>query len=147
PKQAIEHNGKQAAGFAIAVPAERLANRFRVSAVLTGKRKNDRTIAGVGVGCGVAFVVIQKQFADATISVAANRAGIFEPSEFDLEGFGQAAIREAQAGTHGAPLQLSSTVRSDSCSALFTTSQRFHATGSISFFISCLTQSRRSFGS
>src|SRR5215813_5952651 len=35
----------------------------------------------------------------------------------------------------------------DSCSALLTISQRFHATGSINFLISRLTQARRSFGS
>ena len=38
-------------------------------------------------------------------------------------------------------------VLSDSCSALLTTSHRSQATGSISFSIAALTQSRRSLGS
>jgi hypothetical protein len=48
---------------------------------------------------------------------------------------------------HAPLFQLSSTVRSDSCSALLIISRRFHATGSIRLLISRSTQSRRSFGS
>src|SRR5262249_17937098 len=46
----------------------------------------------------------------------------------------------------GAP-HFSRIVFNESCSARLTISQRFHATGSINFLISRLTQARRSFGS
>ena len=48
---------------------------------------------------------------------------------------------------HGAPLQLSSTSRNDSRSASFTTSQRFHASHSISALTAASMQARSAFGS
>ena len=55
-------------------------------------------------------------------------------------------LRHGAALPRGAP-HFSRMVLSDSCSALFTTSQRRQAVGSIWLTISCSTQSRRSFGS
>src|SRR5262249_1582716 len=54
--------------------------------------------------------------------------------------------RGGGARGHNAP-HCSMVVFSDSCSAWLTISQRFHATGSINFLLSRLTQARRSFGS
>src|SRR5262249_709665 len=58
----------------------------------------------------------------------------------------EAATRDRELAHGGAP-HFSRMVLSDSCSGLFTTSQRCHAVGSINLTISCSTQLRRSFGS
>src|SRR4051794_13305322 len=65
---------------------------------------------------------------------------------FQIARYGAAAVLRSGALAHDDP-QFPRIVFSDSCSARLTTSQRFHATGSINSSMAPSTQSRRSLGS
>src|SRR6516225_373842 len=69
--------------------------------MLNGEREDDRAIAGVRVGLRVGFVVREEKLSNAAIIKAADRAGVSEPSHFEVEGFGESAVAEALP--HGAP--------------------------------------------
>jgi hypothetical protein len=66
------------------------------------ERKNNRAVAGVGIGGTVTFVIREEQLADLAVSESANRAAIAKSADLDLEGLGAAAIREP-AAHHGPP--------------------------------------------
>src|SRR6516164_2349074 len=75
----IERSADWSERTARAIAAQRLADRVDVSAVLKGERQNNRGVACVGVGLIPTFMIVQEQFADAAILIAAQGRGEAQP--------------------------------------------------------------------
>ena len=79
----------------MAIAAERFADRFDVGAELNCDADHDGAVARIRVSRRIEFVVAQEDFANPAVRIPADRAGVTQAGDFELEALGQAAIRAA----------------------------------------------------
>src|SRR5205807_6271314 len=70
----------------LTVAAQGSANCFGIGTVLNREREHDRAVPGVRVCLRVGFMIIQEQLAYAAIREPADRRGISEATNLDVEG-------------------------------------------------------------
>jgi hypothetical protein len=75
------------------ITAKRTADYLRIGAVPNRDAERDRGVAGVGVGCAITFVIAEKQLPDRAVMIPADRTGIVQAGNLNLEGLGESSLR------------------------------------------------------
>ncbi len=105
---------------------------FERHTILKREATNNRRITRVRVGRRIRFVVVEKYLAYAAVRISPDRAGVIQPSAFELKKLSQAAVRQAGSRAHGArPVTVaassSATASGSSSTATNKTNQRITA--------------------
>jgi hypothetical protein len=73
------------------------ADDLDIRAGLNGEAENDRGVASVRVALISGFVIVEEEFADPTIAIAADGRGVAQPMEFERLVLAHAPVRQALA--------------------------------------------------
>src|SRR5262245_36026936 len=94
----VERGAERAASRAVAIAHKRMADDLERYAVLQGDAGHDRAVTRGSVGVGTALAVGEEHLGERAVGESADGRDIAQATDFKIERFGQAAIRQAAAG-------------------------------------------------
>ena len=96
----IERSTERTAGIAASITAQRAADGLDIGAELQRDAAGDRCVSCCRVGAGVVFMIRQEQFTDSAVAEPADRRGVFQAGNFNVERLGCPPVGEALALAH-----------------------------------------------